>query len=142
MDMSAADRKAVTTHWPKAKIVFDHFHVVKLFNEKLSDLRRGLVPRGDRGDAQGGAQGDAVAVAEEPREPRRERGREKRRLEEAPALNKPLARAYSIKQDLRRFWEQPGQAVRDHIPGRLDPPGRGVGDQDAPADGQDTCGTP
>jgi hypothetical protein len=24
---------------PKAKIVFDHFHVIKLFNEKLSDLR-------------------------------------------------------------------------------------------------------
>ena len=26
----------------KAKIVFDHFHVIKLFNEKLSDLRRNL----------------------------------------------------------------------------------------------------
>ena len=30
------------THLPKAKIVFDHFHVIKLFNEKLSDLRRAL----------------------------------------------------------------------------------------------------
>ena len=27
---------------PKAKIVFDHFHVIKLFNEKLSNLRRAL----------------------------------------------------------------------------------------------------
>ena len=42
MDMSAAYRGAVSTHLKKAVIVFDHFHVVKLFNEKLSDLRRSL----------------------------------------------------------------------------------------------------
>jgi transposase len=30
------------THLPKAKIVFDHFHVIKLFNDKLSNLRREL----------------------------------------------------------------------------------------------------
>ena len=42
MDMSAAYREAVSTHLPKAKIVFDRFHVMKLFNEKLSDLRRAL----------------------------------------------------------------------------------------------------
>ncbi len=33
---------AVMTHLPKAKIVFDHFHVIKLFNDKLSNLRREL----------------------------------------------------------------------------------------------------
>jgi transposase len=32
MDMSAAYWGAVMTHLPKAKIVFDHFHVIKLFN--------------------------------------------------------------------------------------------------------------
>src|SRR3954464_7277901 len=42
IDLSAAYRKAVSTHLPKAKIVFDHFHVIKLFNDKLSDLRRSL----------------------------------------------------------------------------------------------------
>ena len=26
---------------PWATIVFDHFHVIKLFNDRLSDLRRG-----------------------------------------------------------------------------------------------------
>jgi transposase len=40
MDMSAAYRSAVSIHLPEAKIVFDHFHIVKLFNEKLSELRR------------------------------------------------------------------------------------------------------
>jgi len=34
---------------------------------------------------------------------------ERRRLEEALALNKPLAVAYYLKEDLRRFWEQPGK---------------------------------
>src|SRR5262249_9899042 len=42
MDMSAAYRGAVSAHMPKAKIVFDRFHVMKLFNEELSDLRRAL----------------------------------------------------------------------------------------------------
>jgi transposase len=40
--MSAGYWGAVMTHLPKAKIVFDHFHVIKLFNDKLSDLRRQL----------------------------------------------------------------------------------------------------
>ncbi|MGA2703273.1 MAG: transposase, partial [Isosphaeraceae bacterium] len=35
-------QEAVSKYLPKAKIVFDHFHVIKLFNEKLSDLRRNL----------------------------------------------------------------------------------------------------
>src|SRR5204862_4344848 len=32
MDMSAAYRGAVAAELPKAKIVFDHFHVIKLFH--------------------------------------------------------------------------------------------------------------
>jgi len=42
IDMSTAYIKAVSTHLPEAAIVFDHFHVLKLFNEKLSNLRREL----------------------------------------------------------------------------------------------------
>jgi transposase len=40
MDMSAAYRGAVATHLKTATIVFDHFHVIKLFHDKLSELRR------------------------------------------------------------------------------------------------------
>jgi Transposase len=42
MDMSPAYRETVSAHLPKAKIVFDRLHVVRLFNEKPSDLRRAL----------------------------------------------------------------------------------------------------
>ena len=47
MDMSAAYRGAVSAHLKGAVIVFDHFHVIKLFNEKLSDLRRSLYHRAE-----------------------------------------------------------------------------------------------
>ncbi len=42
MDMGPAYIKAVATNLPDAVIVFDHFHVIKLFNEKLTQLRRSL----------------------------------------------------------------------------------------------------
>jgi len=41
-DMSPAYTLAVATHLPGAIHVFDRFHVVKLYNEKLSDLRRDI----------------------------------------------------------------------------------------------------
>jgi len=42
IDMSPAYIQAVTAQLPQADIVFDHFHVIKYFNDKLSDLRRQL----------------------------------------------------------------------------------------------------
>ena len=49
MDMSPAYHDAVSTHLPEAAIVYDRFHVVKLFNDKLSDLRRTLHHQADDG---------------------------------------------------------------------------------------------
>ncbi len=108
MDMSPAYRSAVTTHLPKAKIVFDRFHVMKLFNEKLSELRCDLhreatdvmqkkVLKGTRWLLLKGA------------ENLNEEKDEKSRLKEALALNQSLAVAYYLKEDLRQFWEQPGK---------------------------------
>jgi transposase len=42
MAMSPAYILAVLEHLPKAQIVFDHFHVIKLYSDKLSALRRRL----------------------------------------------------------------------------------------------------
>jgi transposase len=42
MDMSKAYIRAVMENLPAATIVFDHFHVVKLFNDKLQEFRRQL----------------------------------------------------------------------------------------------------
>jgi transposase len=43
MDMSRAYAAAVRENLPKAKIVFDPFHVIKLMNERIDDMRRRLV---------------------------------------------------------------------------------------------------
>ena len=108
MDMSPAYREAVSTHLPKAKIVFDRFHVMKLFNEKLSDLRRALQREATdvmQKKVLKGTRWLLLKAAENLDEGRDE----KKRLEEALALNQSLAAAYYLKEDLRQFWEQPGK---------------------------------
>jgi transposase len=107
MDMSAAYRSAVSTYLPKAKIVFDRFHVVKLFNEKLSDLRRSLYHQAN--DARKKVlKGSRWLLLKNPENLDAEKD-ETKRLREALALNQPLATAYYLKDDLRQFWEQPGK---------------------------------
>jgi transposase len=108
MDMSAAYRVAVSTHLKTAKIVFDHFHVIKLFNEKLSELRRALYREATDMMHKEVLKGTRWLLLKNPENLDTEKD-EKRRLEEALALNKPLATAYYLKEDLRRFWEQPGK---------------------------------
>src|SRR3954467_4467187 len=107
MDMSPAYRQAVSTHLPAAKIVFDRFHVMKLFNEKLSDLRRALHREATdvlQKKVLKGTRWLLLKAAENLDEEKDE----KTKLE-ALALNKSLATAYYLKEDLRQFWEQPGK---------------------------------
>jgi transposase len=108
MDMSQAYRQAVSTHLPEAKIVFDRFHVVQLFNEKLTQLRRDLHREATdtlQKKVLKGTRWLLLKAAENLDETRNE----KQKLEEALALNKSLATAYYMKEDLRQFWVQPGK---------------------------------
>ncbi len=108
MDMSGAYQAAVRANLPKAVIVFDHFHVVKLFNEKLSDLRRALYREATDVQHKEVLKGTRWLLLKnaENLDPTKD---EKSRLKEALKLNEPLATAYYMKEDLRRFWEQPGK---------------------------------
>ena len=108
MDMSAAYRSAVSIHLPRAVIVFDHFHVVKLFNDKLSELRRQLYREATDVQHKAVLKGTRWLLLKnaEDLDPEKD---EKARLKEALKLNEPLATAYYLKEDLRRFWEQPGK---------------------------------
>lgn len=105
MDMSAAYRKAVSTHLPKAVIVFDHFHVIKLFNEKLSALRRQLQQKAEDEQVKTELKGTRWLLLKNP-ENLEEARNEKERLKSALALNQPLYTAYYLKEDLRQFWDQ------------------------------------
>jgi transposase len=109
MDMSKAYRGAVSTHLHEATIVFDRFHVMKLFNEKLSNLRRALYREATdvlQKKVLKGTRWLLLKAAENLDEKRDE----KKKLKEALALNQSLAVAYYLKEDLRQFWEQPGKA--------------------------------
>jgi transposase len=103
-DMSAAYLSAIRENLPDATHVLDHFHVVKLFQEKLSDLRRDLFHQAT--DAQKAVlKGSRWLLLKNP-ENLRALHNEQARLEEALALNRPLAIAYYLKEDLRTFWSQ------------------------------------
>lgn len=114
MDMSGAYIQAVERHCPDAKIVFDHFHIVKLLNEKLSDLRRQL-HRQLQDDLQKEVlKGTRWLLLKNPEnlDPDRD---EPARLEEALRLNAPLATAYYLKEDLRQLWEQPNKRAAENF---------------------------
>jgi transposase len=109
MDMSPAYILAVETHLPWAVIVFDHFHVIKLFHEKLSQLRRDLY-RQAAADDQEVLKGTRWLLLKNPEhlDPARD---ELARLEKALTLNKPLATAYYLKEELRQLWNQADKAA-------------------------------
>jgi len=50
MDMSAAYQKAVRECLPNATIAFDHFHIAKLANEALNEVRRELAREARKAD--------------------------------------------------------------------------------------------
>jgi transposase len=107
MDMGPAYIAAVQKHLPRAKIVFDHFHVIKLFNEKLSDLRRSLYHEATAKQKKV-LKGSRWLLLKNPENLDRKRD-EKKRLKEALAINEPLAVAYYLKEDLRQLWNQAGK---------------------------------
>ena len=47
MDMANAYYSWFSEHFPKVSIVFDHFHVIKLMNDKLDHVRRRVVAKMD-----------------------------------------------------------------------------------------------
>lgn len=104
MDMSAAYISAVKANLPDAAIVFDRFHVVKLMNEKLTQLRRQLFQEATS-DQRSVLKGSRWLLLKNPENLDGDRD-EQARLQEALALNEPLATAYYLKEDLRQFWEQ------------------------------------
>ena len=107
-DMSPAYIDAVTTHLPDAVLVFDRFHVTKLFNDKLSDLRRELYRTTKEGLEKDVLKGSRWLLLKRPENLDASRN-EHQRLEDALRLNAPLATAYYLKEELGEFWEQDSQ---------------------------------
>ena len=107
LDMSQAYIRAVKDHLPDAVMVFDHFHVVKLMNHKLADLRRQLQREAEAKEKEV-LKGTRWLLVKNP-ENLDDNRNEGDRLQQALALNAPLAAAYYLKEDLRQLWDQPNK---------------------------------
>lgn len=112
-DMSSAYYAAVRKNLPKAKHVFDRFHIVKLMNEKLTELRRALYHE---------AEGMGKAVLKgirwlllKHRDHLDDSKNERTRLMNGLALNQPLLTAYYLKADLSQLWQQPDKAAAERF---------------------------
>jgi len=103
MDMSPAYISAVLEHLPAAVIVFDHFHIIKLFNDRISDFRRKLYDHAMTQLEKDVLKGTRWLLLKNPENLNEERN-ERQRLQEALELNRPLALVYYMKEDLRRLW--------------------------------------
>jgi transposase len=106
IDMSQAYIQAVEAHLPLAEIVFDHFHIVKLLNDKLSKLRRELYREATDKLHQDVLKGTRWLLLKHSQNLDEQRD-EKQRLQKALELNESLAVAYYLKEDLQQLWEQP-----------------------------------
>ena len=112
-DLSAAFIASVLANCPGAVHVFDHFHVVKLMNEKLDDIRRKVysmekdvnkrkVLKGTRYLLLG----NGADIFDK---------QHKTRLDNALAMNEPLSKAYYLKEQLRQIWMQPVKSMGESV---------------------------
>jgi transposase len=110
--MAAGYWSAIREHLPQAAVVFDRFHIIKLANEKLEDIRGGL-------QREAGILGQQylkvgsyfiLTAAENVPDERQEE------LAKALKFNEPLSVAYYLKEDLRALWDQTSAAkMRRHL---------------------------
>jgi transposase len=85
-------------------------HVVKRFNDRLSDFRRELQREAEGPLGKTVLKGTRWLILKNPENLDEAKG-ERARLEEALRLNRPLATAYYMKEEFRHFWEQESPAA-------------------------------
>ena len=113
-DMSKAYIRAVRDNLKGVVHVFDHFHVIKLFNDKLSAFRRELYHQAQSDDHRKILKGTRWLLLKNPENLDAERD-EHRRLQAALQLNQPLTLAYYLKEDLRQIWMQPNKRTARRV---------------------------
>lgn len=113
-DMSKAYIRAVRDNLSGVVHVFDHFHVVKLFNDKLSAMRRQMYHEASTDRERKVLKGTRWLLLKNPENLDSSRN-EHDRLQEALNLNTPLTLAYYLKEDLRQIWMQVDKATARRV---------------------------
>lgn len=103
-DMSSAYTGEVMEHLPNAALVIDHFHVVKLMNDKIDKLRRQTVHMEKDRNKRRVIKGTRWLLLRNGSDLFDQKFRT--RLDNALNLNQPLMTAYYLKEDLREIWNQ------------------------------------
>ncbi len=121
IDMSPAYIKAIRENLKDTVIVFDHFHVIKLFNERLSDFRRHLFNITEELLPKKILKGTRWLLLTS-RERLENEQSKLHRLNQALELNRPLATVYYMKDDLRQLWNWKGdkKAAEWHLTSWID----------------------
>ena len=109
VDLSPAYTSAIMTHLPEAAIVYDHFHVIKLFNDTLSNLRR-EIQQAQTKEGKQAVKGIRWLLLKRS-ENLDETKNEQQRLQTALELNAPLAAGYYLKEDLGQLWKQLNKGI-------------------------------
>lgn len=113
-DMGKAYIRAVRDNLKGVVHVFDHFHVIKLFNDKLSAFRRDLYHQVQNDRQRKILKGTRWLLLKNPENLDHERD-EHKRLQAALRLNAPLATVYYLKEDLRQIWTQPNKRTARRV---------------------------
>ncbi len=103
IDMSAGYENAVRVALPDAEVCFDPFHVVKLANEAVNDVRRADWNAHAKSTTTTGKWLKGVRWALL-KAPERLTARQQIKLAEVQAANRPLYRAYLLKEELRALY--------------------------------------
>lgn len=111
-DMAGGYIAAVREFLPQAVHVFDRFHLIKLYNEKLTELRRQLYREATDALHKQVLKGTRWLLLRNPDNLDEAKG-EPSRLLEALTLNQSLATAYYLKDALNQIWEQPDKAAAE-----------------------------
>lgn len=110
MDMGPAYQAAVKAHLPKATIVFDRFHVMKLYSDLIRNVRNAEFRKADA-DGKEVIKGSLYLLL----------GNKQRldesgiaRLETLMQANQTLATVYTLKEQLQALWSAPTEDVMRH----------------------------
>lgn len=103
-DLSPAFISSVMTNVPDATLVFDHFHVVKLMNDALDNIRRSVYREEKDLNKRKVIKGTRWLLLHNGKDIFDDKF--KSRLDNALKLNEPLMKAYYLKESLKEIWMQ------------------------------------
>ena len=110
MDMSRAYIAAAKKHFPRAEVVFDHFHVIKKANESLDKVRK----REAKVNMELLAKTKYVLL-KNPINLTKSQEKRRQELLAMKEMDLDTVRSYHIKLGLQRVWQVPGFLTRHYL---------------------------